>query len=362
MVDNYFENRAERTIEKTREILDDLPQFANEFFVGIQMRTSELTRLNYACDLRVFFDYLAKKKFKNSVAASELTLKDLETLTALDFELFLEYLSSYSFGGKRYKCGERSKARKLCALRSFFKYYFKRDKLSANVTVKVDLPKIHGKEIIRLEPDEVVDMLDGATDAERLSLHQRHFHNITQKRDIALLTLLLGTGIRVSECVGLNRADVDFNAGAFTVTRKGGGKDILYFADEVSAALQDYLKWLDAQIDGKTDFGKKIRNFDALFLSLQGKRISVRAVEMLVKKYAALASPLKKITPHKLRSTYGTALYRETNDIYVVAEVLGHKDINTTKKHYAAISDDIKRNAARVVKLRDKKPDNDNEM
>ena len=89
---------------------------------------------------------------------------------------------------------------------------------------------------------------------------------------------------------------------------------------------------------------------------MRDTRISVRAVEIIVKKYAAEVTPLKKITPHKLRSTYGTALYRSTKDIYVVAEVLGHKDINTTKKHYAAISEDIKKEAAGKVRF---KPDID---
>lgn len=90
---------------------------------------------------------------------------------------------------------------------------------------------------------------------------------------------------------------------------------------------------------------------NAMFISLQNKRISVRAVENLVKKYAQVASPLKKISPHKLRSTYGTNLYKETKDIYIVADVLGHKDVNTTKKHYAAISEDMRKNIAEIVKI-----------
>lgn len=92
---------------------------------------------------------------------------------------------------------------------------------------------------------------------------------------------------------------------------------------------------------------------DALFLSLQKTRLTVRAVENLVEKYAKIAVPLKKISPHKLRSTYGTNLYRETGDIYLVADVLGHKDVNTTRKHYAAVSEDRRRLAAKVIKLRD---------
>ena len=95
-------------------------------------------------------------------------------------------------------------------------------------------------------------------------------------------------------------------------------------------------------------------NENALFLSTQHKRMGVQSVENMVKKYARQIAPNKKITPHKLRSTYGTALYRETGDIYLVADVLGHNDVNTTKKHYAAIDEDRRRKAANAVQLREK--------
>ena len=83
------------------------------------------------------------------------------------------------------------------------------------------------------------------------------------------------------------------------------------------------------------------------------QRISVRNVEVLVKKYARIVTTVKKITPHKLRSTYGTELYKETGDIYLVADVLGHKDVNTTRKHYAALEEERRRKAGRIVKLRE---------
>ena len=159
-----------------------------------------------------------------------------------------------------------------------------------------------------------------------------------------MLSLFLGTGIRISECVGINVTDVDFDNNSFKVTRKGGNQVILYFSDEVKSTLLDWLKDRNILMEGL--------NETALFVSLQKKRISTRAVENLVKKYSQIASPLKKISPHKLRSTYGTNLYRETGDIYVVAEVLGHKDVNTTKRHYAAMSEDIRRSVANKVKLR----------
>lgn len=88
------------------------------------------------------------------------------------------------------------------------------------------------------------------------------------------------------------------------------------------------------------------------------QRISVRSVEVLVKKYAKSSVMTKKITPHKLRSTYGTQLYRETGDIYLVADVLGHKDVNTTKKHYAALEEERRRSAKDAVTLREKNNSN----
>lgn len=354
----FYNQRDEKNIEKIREICADLPPYVQEFFLGIQMRTSTLTRLNYAYDLRIFFDFLLHVKFKRYQNISEISLADLDTLTAFDIEIYLDYLSSYQFHGKKFQCGEKAKMRKLASLRTFFKYFFKKDLLSANVVAKVDLPKIHEQSIIRLEPNEVTQLLDTAEyGAESFSPRQERARQRLSVRDVAILTLFLGTGIRISELVGLDQKDIDFATNAFTITRKGGNQSILYFSDEVADALRDYMHWVAQQRADQTDFSRKISDPNALFLSSQGNRISIRAVEKLVKKYSAIASPLKKITPHKLRSTYGTELYRETQDIYVVADVLGHKDVNTTKKHYAAISDEIRRNASRKVILREHDPD-----
>ena len=186
--------------------------------------------------------------------------------------------------------------------------------------------------------------MDNVESGEGLSPKQLALQKKTRKRDIAILTLFLGTGIRISELVGIDLDDIDFNINGFKITRKGGNQTILYFSQEVADTLQDYIF--------ERNSNEKLAKEPAHFVSLQDKRITVRAVQNLVKKYASITTPLKHITPHKLRSTYGTNLYKETNDIYVVAEVLGHKDINTTKKHYAAISDEIKRNAATKVVLR----------
>lgn len=121
---------------------------------------------------------------------------------------------------------------------------------------------------------------------------------------------------------------------------------VVYFGDEVETALRNYLEI-------RRGISAIAGHEHALFYSTQRKRIGIQAVENLVKKYSRQITTTKKITPHKLRSTYGTALYRETGDIYLVADVLGHKDVNTTKKHYAAMDDNRRRQAAKAVRMRE---------
>lgn len=340
---DYYQERNLKNLDKIDQLLEELPPFCEDFLRGIETRTSVLTRLNYVYDLRIFFDFLVHRKYRGK-SVLELTLEDLESVTDTDIEIFLSHLSNYRFGDKRLSCDERAKARKLSTVRSMFKYFFNKGLIEVNQTAKVATPKLHEKEIIRLESDEVSSLLDTAEYGDGLSPHASGYHDKTKIRDSAILTLFLGTGIRISELVGLNNESIDFSNNSFVVTRKGGNHAILYFSEEVGDALAAYLaqKENDPRIPPEEH---------ALFLSLQYRRISVRAVENLVKKYAKIVSPLKKITPHKLRSTYGTALYRETGDIYIVADVLGHRDVNTTRKHYAAITEDHRRSVADAVKL-----------
>ncbi|MDR3292904.1 MAG: tyrosine-type recombinase/integrase [Clostridiales bacterium] len=342
---DFYQQKQKDGMKKLRELQADLPPLTKEFFTGIADRTSILTRINYAYDLRIFFDYLKNEVFHK--AALSITLADLNQLTATDIEEYIQYISVYEFHGNENANQERGKARKLSSVRSFFKYLFNKDRLDANVSAKVSFPKLHDKEIVRLDVDEITRLLDEVESGGGLTKRQLDYHAIYKTRDLAMLTLFLGTGIRISECVGLNIDDINFRNNSFKVTRKGGNQAILYFSDEVADALRAYREErLDIEVKDEAER-------EAFFLSAQNKRIGVRAVENLVKKYSQIITPLKHITPHKLRSTYGTALYRETNDIYVVAEVLGHHDINTTKKHYAAMSDEVRRAAATKVKLRD---------
>lgn len=343
---NYHDQVNIDNAVKLRTLLESLPNFCKDFFRGIEPTTSSRTRIAYAYDLRVFFEYLksANPSLKNT-PVQDIKIDILDQIKAIDIEEYLDYLTYYKSESKEHLNKENGKKRKLVSLRSFYKYFYKKEMIKTNPASLVDVPKLHDKAIIRLEVDEVARLLDEVENGANMTKAQQKFHEKTKVRDLAIMTLLLGTGIRVSECVGLDINDVDFENNGIKIRRKGGYEVVVYFGDEVREALLDYLKERKHIIpeEGHTN---------ALFLSLQNKRISVRSVENMVKKYASVVTKLKKITPHKLRSTYGTSLYRETGDIYLVADVLGHRDVNTTKKHYAAIEDSRRRSAANIVKLR----------
>ncbi len=346
--DKYYHEQDKANILKMREVLQTLPAFCREYFRGIEQTTAPRTRLGYAYDIRVFFEFLHENN--PALKHTEVTDYDLSILDQVsreDIEEYLEYVSLYDKEGKEYSNAEQGKKRKMSALRSMYSYFIKSEKIQNNPSVLVNMPKLHEHEIIRLEPNEVATMLDVVEGGEKLTRQQKAFHEKTKLRDVALITLLLGTGIRVSECVGIDLQDLDFDNNGLRIHRKGGYNTIIYFPDEAREALLAYLeeRELVVPLEGHEN---------ALFLSLQNRRITVRAVENLVKKYASNVTTLKKITPHKLRSTFGTNLYRESGDIYLVADVLGHKDVNTTRKHYAAQEDDNRRRAARMVTLREK--------
>ena len=314
---SYREQEKIENTVKLREFLKELPPYVKDYFRAKEPTTSDKTRLSYAYDLRVFFRFLKESNpALKEKSICDISLADLSSLKPVDFEEFEEFLKAYQTADGRLETNSRvGIARKMSCLRSFYEYLCKRQLVPYNPVRMVDMPRVKEKAIIQLDPDEVV-------------------------------TLLLGTGVRVSECVGLNISDIDFKNNGIRILRKGGNEMVVYFGEEVEKALKDYL---DLSRNGITPLAG---HEDALFLSGQRKRISVDAVEKMVKKYCSAVS-VKTITPHKLRSTYGTALYRETGDIYLVADVLGHADVNTTKKHYARLTDDRRRAASKAVILRE---------
>ena len=345
----HEQNDIDNTL-KLREVLKTLPPFCRDYFRAIDATTTTKTRISYAYDIRIFFQFLLEQNpmFKDKTM-SDFTVDVLDQVKAVDLEEYEEFLKVYKSAdsSKTETYGERGVKRKISALRSFYAYYYKHEMITTNPSVLIDVPKIHDKNIIRLDTDEVVMLLDYIEHCgDTLTGQKRMYHEKTKDRDLAIVTLLLGTWIRVSECVGLDVEDVDFKNNGIKVTRKGGNEMVVYFGPEVEKALKKYL-------EVRENITPLAGHEHALFYTTQRRRIGVQAIENLVKKYAREITTTKKITPHKLRSTYGTALYQETGDIYLVADVLGHKDVNTTKKHYAALDDARRRQAAKAVRLRE---------
>lgn len=349
--DLYYEKLSSERTERTRNMLQHLPVACTDFINSIAMTTSPLTRMAYTIDLGTFCEYANKEiPFFADKSPREWSDDDLSHFVAKDLHGYADYLTLYLKESatdeqrilRNHECGVM---RKLSSLRSFFDFLFKAERIPSNIAALVSLPKLHEKPILYLINEEVERLLETVAGGEELTERQKKYHQLTRTRDIAILMLFLGTGIRVSECVGIDVDDLDFHLNGVLVTRKGGNQVILYYPPEVAQALKNYLAER-SKIDILPGHTK------ALFLSLQRKRISQRAVQLMVKKYCAIAVPLKKrMSPHKLRSTYATRLYSETEDIYLVADALGHSDVNTTRKHYAAISDKRRREAAKNVYL-----------
>ena len=317
--------------DKRDEILKTLPLYTKDFIRSIKNRTAVRTQYEYLKDIQAFIDYE-----KDALSVNDIEINDLAKLTKKDFEEYLEYLEKYEKRGKIVTNSRNSIKRKLSALRRLFGYLFENELIPSDEIRKVSMPKLNRKEIIRLDEDEASSFLDTIEKGSILTKKEQEYHRKQATRDLAIIYLLLSSGIRVSECAELDIEDIDMKKCNIRITRKGGDEATVYFSDEAAEYIEKYLQ---QRKNTKTPD----KNEKALFLSSRKRRMSVRAIELLVKKYAKRSVPLKKITPHKLRATYATNLYNETGDIYLVAETLGHKDVTTTKEHYANMSEDHKK-------------------
>lgn len=351
---NYADERNAKKIVELREMISAFPDFTHDFFRGISLTTSILTRIAYAGDLKIFFHYIKTKNLFTHTDGSpkeikDITLDELASLKGSDIEKFLEFTSYYVREDSKDESNTiQGKARKLAALRSFYNYYYRKELILTNPAHLVVMPKIPDKPIIQLDPDEVAVLLDTIESGAGLTPKQLIYHEKTKVRDFAIVSLILGTGIRISECIGINLENIDLKNNAILVVVKGQDQRIIYFGEEVAAALKNYLTERGIEVDETEGV---IKQSGPLFVA-RTSRIGITTVREMVIKYSSIAIKSKRITPHKLRASFGTQLYRDTEDIYLVASMLGHKDVNTTRKHYSKMDDSRRRVAAKQVKLR----------
>lgn len=350
----YSKETDIRNEKKLRELLKELPQYVSTYMTGIAQLTSSRTRLAYAYDLRIFFRYLKDNNpsLKN-VDVRDIPIETLQNLNAFDFDDFMAFLKLHETGTSTGKVieqtnGRKGIKRKLSAVRSMYKFLYRRMMIDSNPSELVDAPKIRrSREIVALDQEEASELIASAGSGAGLTAKMLQYHEKTSLRDKTIITLLLGTGIRVSECVGLDIDDVNLKDSRIEIMRKGGKKAAVFIGDAVEEILAEYLEERSRMKPNEGSEG-------ALFLSLQNTRMSVRSVERLVKKYASVSVQGKKITPHKLRSSYGTNLYRGTHDLLLTSEALGHENVQTTRDHYVSTSQDMLYEVRNKTLLEDK--------
>lgn len=328
------------------DIIDTLPTFASKFFSHIKNQGMSMrTRLQYAYDMQRFFTWMQNSAgFRNTDIKTLTADETIGRLTIDDIHEYvdtLEFTSPGSAESESHVMASSTKARKVSSLRSFYKYYFKVGEIDKDLASLMDVPKVDEKIKNPMDREHVARILgivkstDGMTDGEIKR------HNKIVQRDFAIMMLFLGTGLRVSEVVGIDTDDVDFYNASIIVTRKGGNEDEVFFGPEVQDALTEYFD------EGRPSLLVPEIENKAFFLSMQHKRLTVRSVQKMIEGYAEKAGLNMNVSPHAMRRSFATNLYEETSDIYLVADALHHASVETTRKHYARMSDEHKRIAAK---------------
>ncbi|MDR0425267.1 MAG: tyrosine-type recombinase/integrase [Clostridiales Family XIII bacterium] len=335
-------------IEKCEEIEKGLPAYLRGYYAYLKGNVLPMTRLAYLRDIKFFFAYLiAESGLTGAKAEREIPLADLRGLKAADINNFIEYCRRYKVEGENavyiYENDRKSLARKRSSLSVLFKFMYRDELIPKNITDGFDpikLPKAGEKEIKALQDDEVMRMLDAVTTGEALTKKEYEFWKKTRRRDKAILVMFLTYGLRLSELQQLNLGSFNFSRGEFKIYRKRGKESIMPLNNSVLKVLREYID------EERPDRGAAApEDRDALFLSLQGGRMTERQIRQLVKKYTSIALETSRdagYSPHKLRATAATSLIGRGNSIFDVAALLDHENVTTTQL-YAAHRKNVKR-------------------
>ncbi len=344
---------------KLSNFLSQLPDFVFEYIEMAYSGESVNTQIGYSIDIKVFLEYLRKFKFKDVTSLEDFTPGHMEQVTLRDLTAFQAYLREYeadivTLDGRHMKCTRRNSEyginRKLSGIRGLFSYMYKNDMLTQNVTDKIDFKKIHQKMKRPLSSQETVALIDCIYNGENYFTGRdlAEYEN-RRLRDVALFTAYLGTGCRVSELINLDITDVDFDSSSFIVTRKGGDQQEVFMPVQVENELFAYMqKRLETE---------NAKDEKALFLSRLGKRMTAQSVEKNLKKYCravGITDP-DKTRPHALRRTFACNLIADGIDIKMVAELMGHKNIEVTHKYYAQYASQKRKEVMRNYDIMGKK-------
>lgn len=346
--DNIVAKENEITME-CEEIESVLPNFLRSFFIYLRGNVLPMTRLAYLRDIKVFFNYLiSETDLTSATEIKEISIKEINEIKAMDVNLYLDFSRRYKIETDSnitvYENHNKTLARKKSSLSVMFKQLYRDELVSRNITDGFDpirVQKISEREIKALEDDEVLSMLDAVSKGIGLTPHERVYWEKTKKRDKTILILFLTYGLRLSELQQLNISSFNFTREEFKIYRKRGKESTMPLNKSVTKVIIDYIN-----NERRTDDVLEPSHKDALFLSLQGKRMTQRQIRDLVKKYTSIALKTSRsagYSPHKLRATAATSLIGRGNSIYDVAALLDHEQVTTTQL-YAKHRANVKRN------------------
>jgi len=319
--------------------MKELPEFATDFILSLENNTSIRTRIAYCKDLSIYLRFLLDEvELRSKRLVLELKIEDIKDIDEKTVRHFLSYLNYYTVEYKSvsgnivrqsYSNSNQGKNRKLSTLKTFYKYlsrvYGAHDPtryIDIKINNKIEIKNsLNGGDI-----DKLIRVI--MSDLNHVSLKEKEYHLKLKSRNANMVLILAFTGIRVSELISLDIQDIDIEESTFIVTRKGGNQEKLYLSNEILPYLKDYIE------ERKLLLNVKMEYKDALFLSSQRKRISSRQVGAILNKYARYVG-LDEITPHTLRRSFGMALYNQSKDIQLTADILGHSTTETTRRFYA---------------------------
>ena len=354
----YKEIKNDQYEARIENMLTELPEFCEDFVYGLASAKSASTRYAYLVDIKVFLEYVRNKLPRYGIHdLRDLTLETMDQITPRDLDKYLNYLSHYTSDGRDYVNSENGKLRKIASVSSLYKFFIRRNQLKSNPTIALERPKVKNIQKVVLTDDEVDKLLTDIESGTNLSQAQMRTHEKRKFRDLSIVVLLLSTGMRVSELVGLNVSDIYFDhpdedeygnvVYSAKVIRKGGKKDTVVFTEECMYYLRVYMEKERTAL--LSSAGKAPEDEPAMFISLKGSRMAANSVEHMVSDYSKGSIPLKHITPHKFRKTRGSNLYNATGDIELVRNILGHAEISTTSKHYILDAETKKIGAAYIA-------------
>lgn len=348
-------------IEKAMEYENRLPSFMKDYFVYLKSSVAVSTRAAYLEDIIFFCEYIVNESgLTDKDDMKNLTVEDFKNIKSRDVNLFLgDYCPRYYKEREDhtfvYENNNRALARKKSSISTLFKFLYRNEQLPTNITDgfnPIKLPKPQPDAIKRLDIDEVMVMLDAVESGEGLTEKEKVYWEKTKLRDKAILALFVTYGLRLNELRELNISSFNFSRGEFKIYRKRGKEVLMPINKTCENVVIDYINYERPRSE---DLPEDVQ--DALFLSLQRKRLTPRAIRQLVKKYTSICmhtSRDKGYSPHKLRATAATSLIQSGFSIYDVKALLDHDNVTTTQL-YAAHKKNIKRDIVNNFEWLDEK-------